>query len=242
MASLTYPHWKLYLTNNINQFFCHLIQITNSVVGVLFCLREKKNIEHNFEIHILLLLTLFSSMKNDISSELFHAKALIVQQNQTHKINHCLHWNSGGKNSQIHLQPCCYINYWCPDKYMYVDIRILNQSSIQNTSNESINHKFKFSISPFVIDLNFVNVLTNNMYLPYRKQFIVSNPIIASLYVIPCSIEWFIIYAKKGEMSPLHNPYIWTKYSLFNRKNIKWCFTMCTLSDKKKGNPYSTCK
>lgn len=39
---------------------------------------------------------------------------------------------------------------------------------------------------------------------------------------------------KKGEMSPLHNPYIWTKYSLFNRKNIKWCFTMCTLSDKKK--------
>lgn len=144
---------------------------------------------------------------------------------------------------KIHLQPCCYINYWCPDKYMYVDIRILNQSSIQNTSNESINHKFKFSISPFVIDLNFVNVLTNNMYLPYRKQFIVSNPIIASLYVIPCSIEWFIIYAKKGEMSPLHNPYIWTKYSLFNRKNIKWCFTMCTLSDKKKkGNPYSTCK
>lgn len=98
---------------------------------------------------------------------------------------------------KIHLQPCCYINYWCPDKYMYVDIRILNQSSIQNTSNESINHKFKFSISPFVIDLNFVNVLTNNMYLPYRKQFIVSNPIIASLYVIPCSIEWFIIYAKK---------------------------------------------
>lgn len=98
---------------------------------------------------------------------------------------------------KIHLQPCCYINYWCPDKYMYVDIRILNQSSIQNTSNESINHKFKFSISPFVIDLNFVNVLTNNMYLPYRKQFIVSNPIIASLYVIPCSVEWFIIYAKK---------------------------------------------
>lgn len=135
---------------------------------------------------------------------------------------------------KIHLQPCCYINYWCPDKYMYVDIRILNQSSIQNTSNESINHKFKFSISPFVIDLNFVNVLTNNMYLLYRKQFIASNPIIASLYVIPCSIEWFIIYAKKGEMSPLHNPYIWTKYSLFNRKNIKWCFTMCTLSDKKK--------
>lgn len=197
MASLTYPHWKLYLTNNINQFFCHLIQVTNSVVGVLFCLREKKHIEHNFEIHILLLLTLFSSMKNNISSELFHAKALIVQQNQTHKINHCLHWNSGGKNSQNNLQPCCYINYWCPDIYMYVDIRILNQSSIQNTSNESIIHKFKFSISPFVIDLNFVNVLTNNMYLPYRKQFIVSNHIIASLYVIPCSIECFIIYAKK---------------------------------------------
>lgn len=39
---------------------------------------------------------------------------------------------------------------------------------------------------------------------------------------------------KKGEMSPFHNPYIWTKYSLFNRKNIKWCFIMCTLSDKKK--------
>lgn len=65
-----------------------------------FLSKRKKNIEHNFEIHILLLLTLFSSMKNDISSELFHAKALIVQQNQTHKINHCLHWNSGGKNSQ----------------------------------------------------------------------------------------------------------------------------------------------
>lgn len=106
------------------------------------------------------------------------------------------HWNSGGKNSQ-NTPTALLLHKLCPDKYMYVDIRILNQSSIQNTSNESINHKFKFSISPFVIDLNFVNVLTNNMYLPYRKQFIVSNPIIASLYVIPCSIEWYIIYAKK---------------------------------------------